>query len=547
MSKTTRTGLSSVLPTLYLDLLEALGTSRALALAITLRYNSLPENLGLLETVPSSYVDAHSLWLDSQAIAIFKKNLYLQGTGFKDAKTLHNESIERFHDLERVNALTNHRLTFEKTFFDVSLIEETKRIIRTVIGDKPPLDRYRPMFGPGSTFLLPAARSTIADKLDSQIDATPHALIYLAEAKSASPRLFNYFVNTIVTVPGNRFSSVAKDFRKRRPISVEPVFNMLLQKNIGDFIRNRLRRVGIIIREQQDFHKFLLREFHDVYSTIDQSDASDRISIELIRNILPPDWFLYLNRIRSRRTLIGDTYYELEKFASQGNGFIFELETLVFYAIAQAAIILSTNSEKHFVSAYGDDVIVSEAHFDAVCHAYERMGFKVNTEKSFRDGPFKESCGYDVFNGIPVRPFYLKEFSRGLAGIYEAYNYVKRISSFSLSDCGYDSVYYRACKRLLSLIDTDRQFFGPEELGDAVLHNSADKWKTRSKDGITYVRGIGRRWSRKHYRVPVNEGPLLAYAVFGYDSNGMVCRSAPYTLVTRDYVVNVPRTNLRWI
>lgn len=547
MSKTPYTGLSSVLPTLYLDLLEALGTSRALALAIAFRYNKLSENLDLLETVPSSYRDAHSLWSDSQAIAIFKKNLYLQGEGFKDSQTLHNESIERFHDLERVNAETNHRLALEKTFFDVSLIEQTKRIIRSVLGDQPPLDRYRPMFGPGSTFLLPSARSTIADKLDNHIDATPHALIYLSEAKLASPRLFNYFVNNIKTVPGNRYSSVAKDFRKRRPISVEPVFNMLLQKNIGDFIRNRLKRVGIVIQEQQEFHKFLLREFHDVYSTIDQSDASDRISIELIRNLLPPDWFIYLDRIRSCRTLIGDTYFELEKFASQGNGFIFELETLVFYAIAQAAIILSTDSEKHFVSAYGDDVIVSEAHFDAVCHAYERMGFKVNTEKSFRDGPFKESCGYDVFNGIPVRPFYLKEFSRGLAGIYEAYNYVKRISSFNLSGCGYDSVYKRACKRLLSLIRTDRQFFGPEILGDAVLHDSADKWKVRRENCQTYVRGIGRRYSRKHYRLPVNEGPLLAYAVFGYDSNGMVCRSVPYSLVTRDYVVVNPLVNLQWV
>lgn len=547
MSKTLRTGLSSVLPALYLDILEGLGTSRALALAITYRYDSFFENLHLLEIAPNSYRDAHHLWSDSQAIALFKKNLYLKGKGFKDERILHDESVERFHDLERVNAETNHRLTFEKTFFDVSLIEQVKRIIRSVLGDQPPLDRYRPEFGPGSTFSLPAARSTIADKLDNHIDATPHALIYLQECKSATPRLFNYFVNAIDTVPGNRFSSVAKDFRKRRPISVEPLLNMLLQKNIGEFIRHRLKRVGIDIPTQQEFHKFLLKEFHTVYATIDQSDASDRISRELIRNILPPDWFRYLDRIRSRRTKIGDTYFDLEKFASQGNGFIFELETLVFYAIAQAAIILSTDSEKHFVSAYGDDVIVSEAHFNAVCHAYERLGFKVNTEKSFCGGSFKESCGYDVFDGIPVRPFYLKEFSRGLKGIYEAYNYVKRISSFNLNGFGYDSVFKRACKRLLSLITPDRQFFGPEELGDSVLHDSADKWKTRSESGILYVRGIGTRYARKHYRLPLNEGPLLAYICFGYYSDGVVSRNSPYTIVIRNYVVSNPRLNLRWI
>lgn len=547
MIKSSLPGLRSVLPEIYIDLLEALGSSRALALALTYKNKCLANNLHLLEIDINGYSDAHHLWLDLQAIAIFKKNLYLnKDDGFSDEKQLHDESVERFHDLESVNAETNRRLTFEKTFFDVSLIEETKRIIRKVLGDQPPRDRYRPEFGPGSTFSLPAALSTIADKLDSHIDATPHALIYLSECKLATPRLFNYFVNDIKIVTGNRFSSVAKDFRKRRPISVEPLFNMLLQKNIGTFIRHRLRRVGIDIPTQQEFHKFILKEFHDVYSTIDQSDASDRISIELIRNLLPPDWFVYLNRIRSRETLIGDTNYRLEKFASQGNGFIFELETLVFYAIAQAAIILSTDSEKHFVSAYGDDVIVSEAHFDAVCHAYERMGFKVNTEKSFKSGPFKESCGYDVFNGIPVRPLYLKDFSHGLSGIYEAHNYVVRISRFHLSDGGYHRIYQRISKRLLRIIKPDRQYFGPEELGDSVLHGQSDKWTVRTKNDITTVRGICRKYNRSAYRLPINEGPLLAYMIFGFDSSGVVSRSSPHQLIVKDYMVTT-RKSFSWL
>lgn len=543
MTQSRKTGLRSVLPNLYLDLLEALGTSRALALAIAARHNAIFENLDLFDVDPIGYRDAHSYWADAQSVAIFKKNLYLKG--YKTSDELHSESIERFFDLEEINRENTLRISSLKSFKDVSLIERVRRIITDTLGFRPPSDRYRPMFGPGATFTLPACQSTIADKLCNSIDATPHALIYLQECILASPRLFPYFENPISVVPGNRYSSVEKDFRKRRPISVEPLFNMLLQKNIGDFIRHRLRRVGIDIPTQQNFHKFLLKNFHDVVATIDQSDASDRICTGLVRLLLPHDWFTYLDRIRSRKTLISfkdgtEQIVELEKFASQGNGFIFELETLIFYAIAQATIDMETNDKLNIiVSAYGDDVIVPEAFFSAVCSSYETFGFKVNEEKSFGSGPFKESCGVDVFNGIEVRPFYLKEFSNGLSGIYEAANYVTRIASRHLSDGGYCVLYKRAWFRIISLIKTDRRYGGPEELGDSVLHGFEPKSYT--KNGIRYTKGIKRTYSGDAFRLPMSEQSLLAYMMFGYDSKGVVPRGAlfkaePTTFVTSNHV-----------
>lgn len=549
MSKARRGGLRSTLPLVYLDLLEALGTSRALALAISYRHNALFENLDLLEVDPHGYRDAHSYWADAQSVAIFKKNLHLKG--YKTSDELHSDSILRFFHLEEINRRNNLDLYSLKSFRDVSLIERVKRIIIKVLGYRPPSDRYRPMFGPGSTYLLPACQSTIADKLDNSIDATPHALIYLQECMSASPRLFPYFSNPIVQVPGNRFSSVEKDFKKRRPISIEPMFNMLLQKNIGDFIRHRLKRVGIDIPTQQDLHKFVLLKFHDVYATIDQSDASDRICSSLVKILLPPDWYTYLDRIRSRFTIICDTKIgppkkvELEKFASQGNGFIFELETLIFYAIAQATVDMEDGESNHFISAYGDDVIVPEAFFSAVVTSYESLGFSVNKEKSFGSGPFKESCGVDVFNGIEVRPFYLKEFTHGLAGIYEAANYVTRLASRHLNNVGYCSFYKRAWLRIVSLIKENRRYGGPEELGDSVLHG----WKPAafSKGGIRYTKGIKRSYRRKDYRLPMNEQSLLAYIVFGYADTGVLPRSAPFSTEPTCYVLTQVFEQKTWV
>lgn len=550
MSKTHRVGLKSILPLVYQDILEALGTSRSLAIALCLKHNALFENLDLLETDPYGYRDAHAYWADAQSVALIKKNLYLKG--YKTQDQLHRESIERFFHLEEVNRRNTLDIYSLKSFRDVSLIEEVKRIIISVLGYAPPSDRYRANFGPGSTFELAACQSTIADKLDNPIDATPHALIYLSECKSATPRLFSYFVNPIKTVPGNRFSSVEKDFRKRRPISIEPVFNMLLQKNIGDFIRHRLKRVCIDIPTQQDLHKFLLKNFHNVYATIDQSDASDRISIGLVKTLLPPDWFLYLDRIRSRNTVIGVTsengieeqIVELNKFASQGNGFIFELETLIFYAIAQATINRDGNGINHLVSAYGDDVIVPEEFFDAVVTSYETLGFQVNKEKSFGSGPFKESCGVDVFNGIEVRPAYLTEFSNGAKGLYEAANYVIRIASRHLGDVGYSVLYKRAWLRIVSLIKTDYRYGGPERLGDAVLHG----WEPVrfQKGGLTYNKGIRPSYSRKNYRIPVNEQSLLAYIMFGYPDSGVLPRSSPGRMVPTHFVIH-DRTLKSWL
>lgn len=540
MLKARQGDLRSTLPQVYLDLLEALGTSRALSLAICFRNNAIFENLELLDVDPHGYRDAHSYWADAQSVAIFKKNLYLKG--YKTSEQLHSESITKFFDLEEINRKNTLNILSLNSFKDVSLIEEVKRIIKNVLGLRPPSARYEPMFGPGSTFLLPACQATLADKLDNSIDATPHALIYLQEFKSACPRLFSYFVNPITVVPGNRFSTVEKDFRKRRPISIEPVFNMHLQKNIGSFIRHRLRRVGIDIPTQQDLHKFILKNFHDVYATIDQSDASDRICIGLIKTLLPPDWFEYLNRIRSRNTVMKldsgeEVLHELNKFASQGNGFIFELETLIFYAIAQATINMICGKNNHFISAYGDDVIVPEAYFSAVVTSYELFGFSVNKEKSFGSGPFKESCGVDVFNGIEVRPFYLKEFSHGLAGLYEAANYVTRIASRHLSDVGYCGLYKRAWLRIVSLIKTDRRYGGSEDLGDAVLHGGEECSFT--KNGIRYTKGIAKTYRRKDYRLPVNEQSLLAYIVFGYPDTGTLPRGVPYT-VKPTYFVSRP-------
>jgi hypothetical protein len=54
------------------------------------------------------------------------------------------------------------------------------------------------------------------------------------------------------------------------------------------------------------------------------------------------------------------------------------------------------------VRVYGDDIIVPVEYVFAVVSRLEAFGFKVNKNKSFWSGYFRESCGKDYYEGTDV-------------------------------------------------------------------------------------------------------------------------------------------------
>ena len=70
-----------------------------------------------------------------------------------------------------------------------------------------------------------------------------------------------------------------------------------------------------------------------------------------------------------------------------GNGFTFELETLLFYALTMAVC-----GKGNFVrvSVYGDDIICPTEHAQAVTSILVEAGFQLNLGKSFSSGPFQK-------------------------------------------------------------------------------------------------------------------------------------------------------------
>lgn len=231
---------------------------------------------------------------------------------------------------------------------------------------------------------------------------------------------------TVKTVPGSKLSSVPKDRTKRRTTCKEPILNMFYQLGIKCQIGRLLKRhFRLDLETQQRFNKALAKSgsLSGHLATVDLKDASDSISVELVRLLFPREAYYALMRARSPRCHVGKQLVDLAMIATMGNGFCFSLMTLIFAALVRALhIVNDVEWEPNLTSGvYGDDIILPSKLAPQLYEALSSTGLVVNVEKSFIDGPFRESCGGDYFNGHDVRGIYIKRFTCE-AHCYSAFN-----------------------------------------------------------------------------------------------------------------------------
>jgi hypothetical protein len=149
-------------------------------------------------------------------------------------------------------------------------------------------------------------------------------------------------------------------------------------------------------------------------ATLDLSEASDRVSNQLVRELFAPHPHLHkaVDACRSRKADVpGHGVIRLAKFASMGSALTFPVEAMVFLTIIFIGIEreLSTpltqehiNMLKGRVRVYGDDIIVPVDYVRSVVDALEHFGARVNINKSFWNGKFRESCGREFYDGEDV-------------------------------------------------------------------------------------------------------------------------------------------------
>lgn len=240
-----------------------------------------------------------------------------------------------------------------------------------------------------------------------------------------------------VAVSGNTLFTVKKNAEISRTCCTEPLINMLMQKALGSFTEDRLAtHLGIRLDMQPDINRKMagIGSVSGAYGTTDLSSASDSVSVALCKWACPPTYYKWLNQFRSQNVRYPNGQEEpLMMIGTMGNGFTFPLETIVF-ACAVRAVYLSKGINPSFAgsnlnaSVFGDDIIVRKDCFDTVNQFLVRLGFTVNESKSFNTGSFRESCGFDYWNGCNVRPVFIETLETP-QDVYSSFNRLSRWSA----------------------------------------------------------------------------------------------------------------------
>lgn len=310
----------------------------------------------------------------------------------------------------------------------VRILDEIRRDIFSLLGPRPDMENIysRCRFGPGSAVGITGDTTHLLKKMDAST-CTPAALPFATEAIWANFQMRTAYLpnkggyvcydqqafresvySRMVLVTNNKIAFVPKTAKTDRTIAIEPAWNVFLQLGVDAYLKQKLQRWGIDLADQTRNNE-LARQGSclssiNPLSTIDLSSASDSLAINLVRFLLPPEWFSFLNAIRSPSFILDGQQHRYEKFVSMGNGFCFPLESLIFGAAARAALRITGD---HTMSVYGDDIIVPQSSSLVLIEILRYLGFRTNVSKTFVHGPFRESCGTDFFDGTNVRPFTL--------------------------------------------------------------------------------------------------------------------------------------------
>lgn len=209
--------------------------------------------------------------------------------------------------------------------------------------------------------------------------------------------------------PVSRATMVPKDFRKHRIICIEPKEFMFEQQGLWNTIakivaESPLTR-SMISFEKQELSQTMCRSFSR-FSTIDLSDASDLLSKDLARILLDPAIFKLLSASRSRQVEVNGHRVAATSLFTMGNALCFPIETLIFWALSNAAILcqdgvtIRKNCDPSIASkllggvrVFGDDIIIRREYFHTVIDALQQAGLKPNLSKCCHKSLVREACG----------------------------------------------------------------------------------------------------------------------------------------------------------
>jgi len=366
--------------------------------------------------------------------------------------TRRTRAINKWLATERDNEATNERLLTTSEDFNIlpriqfgKFVTFCRDLIAEIIGDTVPVETLIGAFSGGASTSRSRTESHPAQKYLGRAHVTQSCLeLWLDICPDEMPTWFcepealDYQV-----VPGNVLFTVPKKTDIDRCACKEPDVNMFVQKGVGNHIRDCLRRININLNDQS-INSSLARigSIDGSLATLDLSSASDSISSGLVALLLPECWYTLLDSIRCPVTIIDGEEHRNEMFSSMGNGFTFELESLIFYALTRAVTYFGRYSGR--VSVYGDDIICPSSAFADLEWVLSYFGFSLNRDKSFADGPFRESCGGHYHDGYDITPFYLRGPIKTLTDLIHVANQLRewaKVPGLSILDCEVEDIW----------------------------------------------------------------------------------------------------------
>lgn len=438
------------------------------------------EQLVSRELDPGQYNDPIKFRDDFAAVNFLRKNSSLKTTIDTKAVALQT-FIEGEENCKRTNSSLPQRLRNSKNVTDLSVYAiQVGKIARWLgrydVHDH--LDACR--WGPGVSTSVKGDDTSACRKFDIERFITQDAYNLFG---SLMPSFYHSSwenLSNLEICPGNVVVTVPKNAKTDRTIAIEPGINLWLQLGAGALLRRKLRYASYDLNSDfKNRQGAFLGSRNGKLATIDFRAASDSISNSLVELLLPREWFLVLDAIRSKRyTLDKKSYTWSEKFSTMGNGFTFELESLIFVTLAESVcdfLGLATSD----IAVFGDDLIVPVECVEVLIEVCGSWGFRINRKKSFSSGYFRESCGSYYFNGLDVKPFYYKAQARSLKDVYRLLNSIKTLAHRFSFEEGLDLRFKRIYNILLHELPPRLRLFGPLSAGDAVIASSLDESKSR--------------------------------------------------------------------
>jgi len=344
------------------------------SLGAWLRFTHNQGALADMEISKDSYLDRSRFELDYLVVSFLSK-----WKGLVTGNDLEAEAIRRFKTSEDSCRETNVRIRAARKGsidpFLSSVIYGAKVKIAKLLG---PFSNFciEPGFGwgPGATSDISRRRAAVDLKLSKlPISVTPKALPLLESVIGLDLHWSSVVLRSnacglaTASMPRDKFliteecviDTVPKNAKTHRVIAKEPTGNGFLQKGFGRYFRKRLLRGAGIDLDDQTANQRAAKAAHlDRLATLDLKNASDSVAVELVYELLPVDWAIALDNVRSPKAILPDgETITLQKFSSMGNGFTFELETLIFWAITSSVRDIKNDRSKVWV--YGDDIICS--------------------------------------------------------------------------------------------------------------------------------------------------------------------------------------------